>query len=583
MPRRRNRRRNRIVALFLGGAFLAALVVGLLCAWQAFQAAGDLRRMADDASALESSLRRGDSDEIDARLAALAESSADAADRTGSWQWSVVTRAPVVGDDARGVQVVTEVVRDIAASGVDGLADVAADLDVLLPRNGRVDLDAVDRVAGPVRAAALSLSEGSQRLDAEDPSGYVGRLRDEYRELQVQVRDAARALDSASIATELLPSMLGAEGAQDFLLVFENNAEIRASAGLPGATAIVHAEEGRLSLRRQVTAGSFGRRQTPLPLTKEERGIYGPQLGTFFLDANFTPDFPRTAELMRQRWEETYPERIAGVLSLDTVSLSYLLDATGPVEVGPYTLTSDNVVDLLLHQVYLDIEEPAAQDEVFQDVARTVFQRLSSGDVRRPRDLLAALVRLGDEDRAAVHLFDDEQQKLIQGRAVAAELDTDKSGSNVEVTLNDTTGAKMSYFLRSEFRGETVSCVDGVQTIKVSGRLRSVAPNDAAALPRYITGGGRYGVDAGSQLVTVRLYTPHGGEVTRLTINNRDFDLPSAELDERRVSTAYPLLAPGETVDVEWTVRTPSVSARELRVTPGVGPGDSSSWIAASC
>ena len=70
--------------------------------------------------------------------------------------------------------------------------------------------------------------------------------------------------------------MVGADGPRDYLLVFQNNAEIRATGGLPGAWARVHAQDGKLTIVEQGAGGDFGERATPvLALSKPERAVYG--------------------------------------------------------------------------------------------------------------------------------------------------------------------------------------------------------------------------------------------------------------------------------------------------------------------
>ena len=69
-----------------------------------------------------------------------------------------------------------------------------------------------------------------------------------------------------------------------------------------------------------------------LPQSAAERQIYDGQIAEYFQDTNFTPEFPRTAELVREMWQRTQQQQLDGVLSLDTVTLSYLLRATGPVD-----------------------------------------------------------------------------------------------------------------------------------------------------------------------------------------------------------------------------------------------------------
>ncbi len=91
---------------------------------------------------------------------------------------------------------------------------------------------------------------------------------------------------------------------RNYLLIFQNNAEARSTGGLPGAATILNATDGKITIPKAAQAPGFGELDKPvLPLTKEENKIFFDQLGTYFQDANFTPDFPRTADLMAARWK----------------------------------------------------------------------------------------------------------------------------------------------------------------------------------------------------------------------------------------------------------------------------------------
>ena len=368
-----------------------------------------------------------------------------------------------MGDDASGVRAVAEVVSDLGADGVEPMVQASDGLDRLAPRDARIDVDALLELRDPVAQASTALSAASARLAEEDPAGYVGRFKTKYRELAAVVRDADHALSSVDTALTVLPTMLGADGPRNHLLIFQNNAEIRATGGLPGAVTLATARDGKIELVRQVAANSFTRRTQPvLPLTDAEKRLYG-LLGTFMLNATFTPDFPRAAELIKARWEREQPETIDSVVSLDPVALSYVLKATGPVAVRDVELTADNVVDELLHEVYLRYEDPAEQDEFFREVARTTFDRISTGggDVRA---LMSGLARGADEGRVYVHSFDEAEQQALAGSDVAGEFVTDAAADpQVTVTLNDLTMSKMSYFLDYDVSVTATHCGGGRQ------------------------------------------------------------------------------------------------------------------------
>ena len=118
-------------------------------------------------------------------------------------------------------------------------------------------------------------------------------------------------------------------------MLFENNAEIRATGGLPGPYAVIGPPKGRISLTRQGAGGPTSR-SSPHPSSSQssaERQIYDDQIARYFVDTNFTPEFSRTAVLAREMWRQHTGQRIDGVVSVDAVSMSYLLRATGPVKV----------------------------------------------------------------------------------------------------------------------------------------------------------------------------------------------------------------------------------------------------------
>lgn len=573
--------RRRVLLISAGTLLVLVVGLGLLVGWRAVQVNDSLQQAVRDAEDLQTALESGEQADIDEALTALQTSAGESADLTGGPVWTLATWVPYLGDDASGVRTAARVVSDLANNGVGPLAETATELDRLLPKDGRVDTAAVADLQEPVRIAAESLSRASEDLQAEDSSRFVDRFRMEYRELTALVTDAAQAMDSAKVTVDLLPEVLGAEDRRNYLLVFQNNAEIRSTGGLPGAMSIISTEDGRISLGRQDSANRFGERATPvLPLTKDEKAVFTEKLGTYMLDANFTPDWPRAAELIRARWEEVHPERLDGVLTVDTVAVSYLLGVTGPVQVGDYTLTADNAVDTLLNQVYIDFPVPAEQDAFFRLVAKTVFEKIASGEVGKPRELLRALVRAGDEGRVAVHLTDEAEQETIAARRVAGSTrDADGVAQGLDILLQDATASKMSYYLDYRTRAAVTACTAETARVRVTTTLVSNPPDNPASLPRYITGGANTGTEPGEQLVQVRLLTPSEGRIRGFTIRGKKYGPRSLYLEDRQVSTAYLLLEPDQPADVVWVVDVPRRGEIPVRVTPGIDPRDYSSTL----
>ena len=578
------RRRGRLI----GAAVAVLLAGGLWVAWQAWRVQHDLDDAVTRARTIQRLAESRDHAGLDAELRALRRSASAAADRTSGSTWRMLAHLPLVGDDAAGVAVTSRVLDDLARDGVEPLVEASGRFDRLLPREGTLDLAAVRDLADPVARAERAFADARRRLARVDDSGFAGPLLERFRAFDDQVDRASRALGAARVATRVLPAMLGDERPRHYLLVFQNNAEVRATGGLPGAVSYVEARTGRVRLLEHVTGASFGESRAPvLPLTAAERALYGEVLGTYFVDANMTPDVARGATLMRAHWQRRFPDRpVDGVVLIDAVAIGYLLDATGPVAVDGVRLTGDTVVDELLHRVYLRIPQPARQDAFFARVAAATLDQVSAGG-GRPRALLAALARAVAERRVSVTPVGAADRAALAGTADSggrSERD-DGASPRIDVTLDDTTGAKMSYYLRYDVDVSATSCVGEVQRYSAKARLRSTAPADAARLPPYVTGGGRYGVPAGSQLVTLRIFGPVGGEVGALSWNGAPLDLERVEQDGRPVGMTYVELGPGEVADLAWTLRSGKgqVGETALAVTPTIERKEGAETLASAC
>src|SRR4029078_8331162 len=101
--------------------------------------------------------------------------------------------------------------------------------------------------------------------------------------------DADPSSPHAVLATKLPPPMRGADGKRTYLVMFQNNAEIRATGGLPGAFATLTADHGRLSLHSQGDATVLREDRKPvLPLRADELALFSSRLAVYAGDSTFT-------------------------------------------------------------------------------------------------------------------------------------------------------------------------------------------------------------------------------------------------------------------------------------------------------
>jgi len=474
-------------------------------------------------------------------------------------------------------------VREVAAStdriadGVlPGVVGTAATLspDRLRPTNGRIDLEPLEDAAPTVSESSALLEEENERLGQLEPTDLWSALAGPVAELQMEVDDASRLATRASRALRLLPSMLGADGPRRYVLLFQNNAEVRATGGIGGAFAEVIARDGRIRLGEQTDAGGLGPLERPaLPLTREERALFGTAMGRFAQDVNFTPHFPRTGQLTAAMWRQSGRGRVDGVVSVDPVALSYLLEGTGPVRtVGGRTLTAETAVPLLLNEVYAQLPDPEQQDVFFSAAARSVFDAVTSG-AGEPRALLDGLTRAASEGRVLVWSRHDGEQEVLGDTTVGGGIDpAEETVPRVGVHLNAAAPYKLDYFLDHEASVESVRCQADRQYLRVRLDLASRVPKDVASLPAYVAPEVPF-FGKGTIVDTLYVFAPRGGYVDRVLIDGEDrTSTKRRELDGHAVTVHTLAIEPGEEreVVVDLVTGRAQVDDPELRVTPGV-------------
>jgi hypothetical protein len=307
--------------------------------------------------------------------------------------WTMAGAMPWFGANFQATSEIAASADDVAKLGAAPLVGIfkALDWKSLLPTEHGLDLEPLAAVQPKLASAAQAVRQSSDRLNGINADALMPQISKPLIAARDQLIPLRDGLDSASDAASLLPAMMGQESPRRYLLLIQNNAESRSTGGIPGALAVMNVDKGKLSLESQTSAGAMGAFVPAVSVDPEQTRIYSTRMGKFMQDVNLTPDFPTAAQTAQAMWKTKTGEQLDGVLSVDPVALSYILDATGPVRISdpqiqelarnglPTELTGKNVVRTLLSDVYSRIVEPELQDVYFAGVAQEVFARVSSG------------------------------------------------------------------------------------------------------------------------------------------------------------------------------------------------------------
>ena len=227
-------------------------------------------------------------------------------------------------------------------------------------------------------------------------------------------------LPQARRGLELLGALgpaLGMEGPRSYLLLGQNNAEIRATGGFIGSVGLITVENGavvRLEYGSSYTVDDKAR--PPLPPAPLARYL---GLGGWYLrDANWWPDFPASAAQVEEAWRRAGHGPVDGVVAIDTTAVEGLLRVVGPVEVSGFgPVSADGFEKAAAEQLYS--RAALASATAFHEAKNAFLGAVSRAVVDRlldlsPADLLPLGSEIGRLLREKHLLLAAKDQRLLQ-------------------------------------------------------------------------------------------------------------------------------------------------------------------------
>lgn len=586
--RRRLRRRLLRLALATSTFVLAAGACAAWLAHRADQIKTHLEATIVLLPAVQEKLVAGDVQGGHAVLGELQNHTAAAREAGADPLWRAASGIPWLGANFSAVTAVTLSADDVVQGAVTPLVSTfdSASWEDLAPKAGKIDATALRDASPTLGTAARTVQLSHKRLAAIDQSALLPQIAEPLGEASARLDEARGALNAAAATAKVLPPMLGMDGPRNYLVLVQNSAEVRATGGIPGAVAIINADNGAIKLTGQASAGDVGVFDPPMDAPEDQERIFTKRLGTQLQNVNLTPDFPTAALIAGSMWERSHPgAKVDGVIALDPVVLANLLRATGPVGLKdpallplmqptglPAVLTADNVVKTLLSDSYAALPDPGLQDDYFAGVAGEVFTALAAGQ-GDGKKLIEELVRSSEQGRLYVWSARPDEQRTISSTAVSGLVaGSEKERASFGLYFNDGTGAKMDYYVRRTAQLVQTCTPDGGSAVTLRVTLSNTAPADAAvSLPKYVTGQGVFGVKPGWVRTNVIAYGPGSALLEKARIDGNSAQLSAFQQDHRPVAVLTTEIGPGEseTVEIDFS-RVAQQAALDLNLTPTI-------------
>ncbi len=199
----------------------------------------------------------------------------------------------------------------------------------------------------PLDQALTRLSIDRERLLALRPGAV--RLSEALQDLTGPTEPLASAAPLPILAVDgllLAPELLGGGEERLFLVIVQNSDELRPTGGFLSSVVAVHMQGYRLLSYDYMSSYDVEVEGFVMPPAPEPLAVHMQLPGLVFRDANWSPDWPTSAQVLAALYQANHRTPVDAVIALDTYAFHLALEAMGPLDVDGYgvTITADNLL-----------------------------------------------------------------------------------------------------------------------------------------------------------------------------------------------------------------------------------------------
>ncbi|MCL5783789.1 MAG: DUF4012 domain-containing protein [Patescibacteria group bacterium] len=365
-----------------------------------------------------------------------------------------------------------------ATAGQDRVAQAVKILDKVLPN--------VDKVEPQLRKARDEVAD----IDTGKYPEKFGStsVRSRMEEAKNFIIGAHIAITDNKQLIQEAPSILGAKGSKNYLLLFQNDKELRATGGFITAYAFLKIDQGHLSTTSSDDIYRLDERllkacqsricplAPPAPIVKYLPEADGkPRTAWSMRDSNLSPDFPTSAK----EFENMYSmlgdgTSFDGIITIDTQVVEELIALTGPIDVfgTTYSANTDprcncaNVIYELEHYAEIASKGEADRKAVLGTLMQQLLAKLLGSGTDKLPDFINTGIQLASDKHIMLYMHDPQAQQALSQVNWTGEI---KQTDGDYLHINDSNFAggksnlyveeKVTYNIKVDSQGKTTNTV----------------------------------------------------------------------------------------------------------------------------
>lgn len=313
------------------------------------------------------------------------------------------------------------------------------------------DLVSAIQAARPeLETAQKKLEEAEHAMEDVTVSRLPESVQADWEKLSTLIPRLRVGITTFIAGSDSLLLVLGAEHDRQYLLLFENNHELRPTGGFIGSIGLVNIKRGVVE---NVAVNSVydpdGQLLKAIAPPEPLRRIVD---RWFLRDANWFVDYRSSARTIADFLEKEKGPTVDGVIALTPEVIKSFLKITGPIEVPGYdvTVTSENFVPLTQEEVTYSYDRAENKPKQFlHDLAPLLMNRLMARSREHAGEVLAAVTTSLQEKQLLLYFRDETVQQRIESMGWAGAV-TQRAPGFLGVNNANIGGHKSDQFIEQE-------------------------------------------------------------------------------------------------------------------------------------
>jgi hypothetical protein len=293
-----------------------------------------------------------------------------------------------------------------------------------------------------INGLQANLSLAIYKIKKMQFNGWLSPFKPKFNSIRDDLSYSWNYIDKALPLVNALPDILGFPNATNYLLIFQNNDELRPSGGFIGSYAIIQANN--TNFKTIITADSY---HLDMPvkdtLGLEANPILNKYLKTekmFLRDANWSPDWKMSAQNIDyvydniiKAWpqdkEIPFNEDFNYIIGITPDLVSALLNITGPIEYEGKVYNSQNFQAQLQKQVEIDYIEQGIpsweRKSVIASILKELEDRLFDLKMKDWPQLFYTLIDQAEKKNILIYSQNEYNQAIIENSGWSGILEKD--------------------------------------------------------------------------------------------------------------------------------------------------------------